>query len=634
MGGGVDPEHQESANAQADSSFRFWARVQDHKIIQWGLAYLGAALAIAHGAELVGHAFHWSDVVGRVLMLVLIAGLPLVLTLAWYHGHRGFRSVSAGELGILSVLILIGAVFFTAALRPSDGAVAHGREGANTAAPSTAISGDPVPQNVAPSSRPANSIAVLPLTNISSDAEQEYFVDGLSEELMNQLAQVRALRVTARTSSFAFKGKTETVEKIGEQLNVAHVLEGSVRKAGNQLVITAQLIDTTSGFHLWSHSYNRELSDIFAIQQDIAREVVRALRVTLGLNEDQRMAGGTDNLDAYALYLAGNARDRSSVVQAAAALEQIEQALELDPNFALAWAQKANITLFLRNDPRRNGAELQATAEDAGRRAVELAPDSAVAHAVMASAASSRGDWVQAEAKYREVLARGDPAERGGGYGLLLLVVGHGYEARERLLLQQQRDPLNNAAVAFLAAAEDGHGNTRGAIAEYERGLKLFQPWTAGYYNIMLTQAGIPDTSLRDRLRENPAVQGFTFADPAFAPILANWDEPAAARDAVRSAYAALDEAVMPLWRVLARLQMGALAARFGDPELALTAFEETFSSGPQQIYAIWRPVFRDMRKLPSFKKFAREIGLVDYWREYGWPDTCRRVGENDFECD
>jgi TolB-like protein len=631
MRGDAELEPIEPPQLPPSAGSDFWKRVHDHKVIQWGVAYFGAALALAQGTELVGNAFDWPDLVSRVLMLVLIAGLPLTITLAWYHGHRGLRSISAGELSILSVLILIGALFFTVTLRSTDDAT--GREPALAAASQGSATGaatEVAPQSVAERSYPANSIAVLPFANISSDEEQEYFVDGLSEELMNQLAQVRALRVTARTSSFAFKDTTETVEKIAERLNVAHVLEGSVRKAGDQLVITAQLIDTTSGFHLWSKAYNRELRDVFAIQQDIAREVVKALQLTLGLDEDQRIAGGTENLDAYALYLASTARDRGSVVAAAAALELVDQALELDPSFALAWAQKARLTLFLRLDPRRNGAELQAAAEAAAQRAVELEPDSSVAHAVLASAASARGDWLAAERKYREAFARGEPAERGGGYGLLQLAVGHVYVARERLLLQRQRDPLNDSAVAFLAAAEDTLGNAQGAQAEYERGLTLFRPWFAGYYNIVLTRAGLPDTSWP----EGADAVGLSFADPAFAPIIANWAQPAAARGAVRSGYAAIDETVMPLWRVLARLQLGALAARFGDPELALTSFEETFASSPEQIYAIWRPVYRDMRKLPRFKEFARSAGLVDYWREYGWPDACRPFGENDFECD
>jgi len=616
----------ESGSAPSgDRSTSFWARVQEHKIIQWGVGYLGAAFALAQGAELVGNAFAWPDVVGRILILALIAGLPVALALAWYHGHRGQQRVSGGELWVVSALVLIGAAFVTVALQRTDGAAANASANAIEASPS----GNSVPQSAA-ESHPANSIAVLPFTNISSDKEQEYFVDGLSEELMNQLAQVRALRVTARTSAFAFKGTAETVDKIAGQLNVAHVLEGSVRKAGDQLVITAQLIDTTSGFNTWSKAYNRELKDIFAIQQDIAREVVSALKVTLGIDEDQRVPGGTDNLDAYAMYLQATARPQASIPAAQAALDLTEKALELDPSFALAWAHKARLLLFLRLDPRRSGPELQAMAEEAAKRAVELAPDSPVAHAVMANAASVRGDWRGAEAKYRQVLARGDPAERGGGYGLLQLVVGHVYQARDRLLLQRQRDPLNEAAVAFLAAAEDSLGNTRAAMAELERGQQLFRPWFAGWYNGVLTLAGLPETNFRD----TPAAVGFSFADPPFAPIVANWDDPVAARAAVRTAYAGIDQSVMPIWRVLARLQIGALAARFGDPELAMTSFEETYTSSPEQVYAIWRPVYRDMRKLPRFKEFARQIGLVDYWQQYGWPDMCRPFGENDFECD
>jgi TolB-like protein/Tfp pilus assembly protein PilF len=602
-----------------------WDRVREHKVIQWGVAYLGAALALAQGIQLAADAFQWSDTVGRVAMLALIAGLPIALTVAWYQGHRGLKRVSAGELAIISVLILIGAAIFTLALRPSSDAV--------TAAPSASTAAPPASpeaEYAAQASRPPNSIAVIPFVNNSSDEEQAYFADGLSEEIMNQLAQVRALRVTARTSSFAFKGTTEPVDKIAAQLNVAHVLEGSVRKAGDRLVITVQLVEPMSGFQLWSSAYNRELKDVFAIQQDIARQVVKALQVTLGLNEDQRMAGLTENLDAYSLYLASTARDRGSIPAAAQSLELIDQALAIDPNFALAWAQKARLTLFLRLDPQRNGAELQAAAEQAARRAVELAPDSAVAHAVLANAASVRGDWPQAEATYREAFARGEPAERGGGYGLMSLVVGHVYQARERLLQQRQLDPLNDSAVAFLAAAEDSLGNPQGARAEYERGAALFRPWYAGYYNVALTRAGLEGPLWP----EQPVAVGFSFANPPFAAIVQSWDDRAAALEAVRGAYAAIDESVLPLWRVLVRLQIGALAARFGDPELALTAFEETFASGPEQIYAIWRPVYRDMRKLPRFKEFVRRIGLVDYWREYGWADFCRPIGENDFECD
>jgi TolB-like protein len=626
-GGAGERPLKSSGDEAAAGQASFWGRVREHKVIQWGLAYLGAALALAQGFQLAGEAFQWPDTVGRVALVTLIAGLPIALTVAWYQGHRGLRSISAGELAIISVLLLIGASLLTVALRPSSDAGTAAATANSIEAPSSSTGGAPI---VAEANRPPHSIAVIPFVNNSSDEEQAYFADGLSEEIMNQLAQVRALRVTARTSSFAFKGTTEPIDKIAAALNVAHVLEGSVRKAGDRLVITVQLIEPSSGFQLWSNAYNRTLEDVFAIQQDIARQVVNALQVTLGLNEDQRMAGLTENLDAYSLYLASTARDRGSVVAAAQALELVDQALAIDPSFALGWAQKARLTLFLRLDPQRNGAELQAAAEDAARRAVALAPDSAIAHAVLGNAASVRGDWLQAEATYREAFARGEPAERGGGYGLMSLVVGHVYQARDRLLQQRQRDPLNDSAVAFLGAAEDSLGNAQGARAEYERGAALFRPWFAGNYNIALTRAGL-DGALWP---EQPVAVGFQFANPPFAAIIESWEDPSAALEAVRGAYAAIDESVVPLWRVLARLQMGALAARFGDPELALTAFEDTFASGPEQIYAVWRPVYRDMRKLPRFKEFVRRIGLVDYWLEYGWADFCRPVGENDFECD
>ena len=151
------------------------------------------------------------------------------------------------------------------------------------------------------------SICVLPFVNMSGDPEQEYFSDGLSEELMNQLAQMSGLKVAARTSSFAFKGQNPNLKAVSEALGVAHVLEGSVRKQGNRLRITAQLIKAADGFHLWSNTFNRELDDVFQIQEDIARAVADALKVKLGLEESTLVVGGTRNSQAYDLYLRAEA---------------------------------------------------------------------------------------------------------------------------------------------------------------------------------------------------------------------------------------------------------------------------------------------------------------------------------------
>ena len=151
------------------------------------------------------------------------------------------------------------------------------------------------------------SICVLPFVNMSGDAEQEYFSDGLSEELLNQLAQMKGLKVAARTSSFAFKGQNPDLKLVSEKLGVEHVLEGSVRKSGNRLRITAQLIDADTGYHLWSNTFNRELDDVFQIQEDIARAVADALKITLGMGKTTISSGGTKNMEAYDLYLRAQA---------------------------------------------------------------------------------------------------------------------------------------------------------------------------------------------------------------------------------------------------------------------------------------------------------------------------------------
>jgi tetratricopeptide (TPR) repeat protein len=453
---------------------------------------------------------------------------------------------------------------------------------------------------------------------------------------MNQLAQISELRVTARTSSFAFKGRTENVSSIGEQLKVAHVLEGSVRKAGDRVLITAQLIETANGFHLWSNSFNRGLDDIFAVQEEISREVAGALKVTLGIDQDLRTEGGTRNVDAYQLFLAATQRTGRGQVFSAAdqQLELIEQALALDPNFALAWARKSELTLFLRLDAARDAAQLQATAEQAAQRAVELAPRSVIAHASLARAMSWRAQWSQAEAEYRNALSLGELATRGIDYGLLKLVVGHTTEGRQILTAQKALDPLNDSLMAFLAGAHDSAGDREAAMAEYTRGFAVIRNWIAGVFNLAITNAGIAEYVPVD---PGPPpfgpFQGVPPVPTLVAPIISSWGNSAAALAAVRNAYAQLDS-VDATSRTLVRLNLGAAAARFGDPELALTAFEESMAWSPEQLQLIWRPVFREVRRLPRFREFARAQGLVAYWQEYGWPESCRAASGNDFTCD
>ena len=228
-----------------------------------------------------------------------------------------------------------------------------------------------------------NSIAVLPFVNLSNDPDNEYFSDGVSEEILNVLAQVKRFKVVGRTSSFAFKNRNEDLREIGNTLDVTHVLEGSVRKAGARVRITAQLIKTDDGYHLWSETFDRQLDDIFAVQDEIASSVAKALKVKLlGDAGGRQIIGGTHNTEAYQAYLRGlHYRNRGALKETVyRAVDAFQLATELDPGYARAYAYLA----FSWRDLVWNGYESQeqglARMNDAATRAIELAPDLAAGH--------------------------------------------------------------------------------------------------------------------------------------------------------------------------------------------------------------------------------------------------------------
>ena len=225
------------------------------------------------------------------------------------------------------------------------------------------------------------SVAVLPFANLSSDPESEYFSDGMTEEIITSLSRISALHVAARTSSFAFKGKTQDIRRIGEQLGVSTVLEGSVRRAGGRLRVTAQLIGTTDGYHLWTERFDRQIEDVFAIQDEIAERIATALQVILSPDQGAPGRGATANLDAYDLYLRGRQhfhqfRRRSFD----SARDLFHQAVQMDPSYARAWAGIAETSASLYTIFDASDANMR-EADESSRRAVELDPDLAEAHA-------------------------------------------------------------------------------------------------------------------------------------------------------------------------------------------------------------------------------------------------------------
>jgi TolB-like protein/Flp pilus assembly protein TadD len=272
--------------------------------------------------------------------------------------------------------------------------------------PAGAIAGgDLVTTVVVPAAPPSKSIAVLPFVNMSNDPENEYFSDGIAEEIINALSAISALRVAARTSSFAFKGRHDDIGEIARRLRVTTVLEGSVRKSGQVLRVTAQLVDAAGGFQLWSARYDRKLEDVFAIQDEIASSIVTALEVVLSPRE-QRAIERTPASDvaAYDAYLRG--RQAFHQMQRASlqlARRMFEQAIEIDPGYARAWAGAADACsfMFLFWDPSRSNVEL---AERYSARALELAPDLAEARTSRAQVLTLRGQYEDAEREFRQAI--------------------------------------------------------------------------------------------------------------------------------------------------------------------------------------------------------------------------------------
>ena len=249
------------------------------------------------------------------------------------------------------------------------------------------------------------SIAVLPFTNMSADPEGDFFADGIADEIITALSKVKALRVVSRTSSFTFKGKNDDIREIGRKLQVSTILEGSIRKAGKRLRLNAQLVSTTDSSQLWAERYDRELEDVFAIQDEIAASIVAALRVVL--TEDEKKAieqVPTTNIDAYEYYLRGRQFFHQHRRRAHEFARQLyERAIELDPGYALAHCGVADCCSFLYQYFDASDSNLQ-KAESASRRALDLAPQLAEAHASRGLAVSLTGKFEEAEREFEEAM--------------------------------------------------------------------------------------------------------------------------------------------------------------------------------------------------------------------------------------
>src|SRR5499427_4289409 len=386
-----------TAGPKPAASNSWFAELKRRRVVRTLVGYGIASFAVLQIIEPVMHGLHWPETVLSYVVVALAAGFPIVITLAWAFDVKAGRvertapaAAGLGLRGIRLALLLVGIGVLAAApglawyfFFRSDTRIVARRDG------EPARAAEP------------KSLAVLPFVNMSGDKDNEYFSDGMTEELISALANVEGLRVASRTSSFAFKGKNLSIRKIGEELTVGAVLEGSVRREGDRLRITAQLINVADDNHIWSKTYDRELKSLFALEEDIARSIAEALQRKL-----VAVKPATTNLDAHDLYLRGlyflNRRTASALAKA---VEYFEQAIAQDPRYALAYVGLADATQLRVEYDAVAPAEVLPRAKAAAQRALALDPALAEAHTSMGSIYAYDYEFPAALQEYRTALA-------------------------------------------------------------------------------------------------------------------------------------------------------------------------------------------------------------------------------------
>jgi adenylate cyclase len=601
----------------------FYAELKRRNVFKVAIAYTLIAWGLLEVSDTLGPAMRLPEWLPSAVAFLLILGFPIAIVFAWAveltpdglkmekssEGESSAKDRNGKTLNPVIAIALILALSYLAfdkfVLDPRKEAAEMTADAPLTQQQAAAVESTEVD----------NSIAVLPFVNMSSDKEQEYFSEGLSEELLNLLAKIPELRVAARTSSFSYKGKDTKIAQIGEELNVAHVLEGSVRKSGNQIRITAQLIRTDNGFHVWSKTYDRTLSDIFAMQDEIAASVVEALKVSiLGAIPTQQK---TDP-EVYALYLQGrffNAqRDDESVQKALTALKQ---ALAIDPNYAPAWVE-LNFTYFsLGSNGTLSFAESSRLARSAVDRA--LAIDSNYAPAWGARAYLLRTfdkDWAGAQAAIeRAIELEPNNALVLGSAASIASTFGRLPEAIELFEKSALLDPLNLPGLRALGRRYLRVGRIDDAFDAFDRVLAI-NPDFPGMKTVLI-RAYMLRGDLEKALLETEKNPDAFYYRHQKANILYMMGKETEAQTLINE--------LLETSAVNFPDAMATTYAWHGEGDSAFEwleiAYEQDDVSPGSFLGSLW---WRKLTGDPRYSAFVEKIGLLEEWKamppEYGGP--------------
>jgi adenylate cyclase len=593
--------------------FRFLEQLKRRNVIRVGILYLVVCWLTLEPVHVLLHMLDVPVWANRLVVVLMAIGFPAVLLFAWVYEitpeglkptaevdpQQSIRQQTGRRLNRAIIVVLCVALAYFVVdkfwLSTHSAAVEHRAAAvAPAAAPQTAAISD-------------KSIAVLPFVDMSEKKDQEYFSDGLSEELIDMLTKVPELRVPARTSSFYFKGKQATVPEIAKALGVADVLEGSVRKSGNHLRITAQLVRADNGYHLWSETYDRQLDDIFKVQDEIAGAVVKALKVSLLEGQTPR-ATPTTNTEAYTLYLQGRSFwQRHSAADNKKAADCLRHALELDRMFAPAWAVLAvviqdDFVIYSTSSYQKARAEAYPAAE----QALKLDPRMSDAHLAMAQILHDLDfDFEGARAEVNQALAL-DPGNSGAFRVAADIALTEGRLEEARQLAQRAviGDPLAVGNYRALGDAALFSGRLTEAEAAWRKALELNAAAEGMHYRLgaMLVLRGEPTAALTE-MERNPDEPWRVAGLPLALDALGRRSE------ADRALAVAVEKIA-----VNGPYQIAVIYAHRNDVDHAFVWLDRAYQErdGALALYVKGDPMLSNLRHDPRYKALLRKMKLLE----------------------
>jgi TolB-like protein len=615
----------------------FFQELKRRNVFRVGIAYAIASWVLLQVADLVLENIGAPDWVIQSLMLVVALGFIAALAIAWAYeltpdgikresevdrsisivNHTG-QKLDRIVIGFLVIAVLV-LLYRQSGDEPAEMTVAE--------PPATkAVYPEVIATNV-----DRKSIAVLPFVNMSSDPEQEYFSDGITEEILNRLAKIPDLQVAARTSVFSFKGQNLDVREVAEMLGVGTMLEGSVRRDGEMVRITAQLIRASDGFHLWSESYDRKIESIFAVQDEISQQIAEALQVSLGIAGESESTA-TTNPEVFDLFLQGRALHRQRGAENLLnALDLFRSALDIDPEFAPAWAGLSHslnvVTAYASREEIDELGDVDNQSLQAAQKALELDPKLATALHAMANNHLARFQWSKAETYYEQALAM-DPESTDimEDYGHFLLYSWRTEEARQVADRMISLDPY--VPVFRYMAMRVYH--TLGDVQRWGEHIEAASAISAELLNVQLQK-------FYYLLTRKDFAGAYEFAGEL---NLRGRMTPESFRSMVDWVANPSTEPTEIQMNALLFFSEGALVAGRYELWLDLVLGDENRS---------WEDVLVNLSHLSSFadkeqyvslhadprtKAWLQRSRLPDYWRTNGWPPRCRPLGVDDFVCE